>query len=132
MSGARGGFPARGVAERLLALEAAVAELRAQGRASVGSGKTAAEAKRQAAGGAAPAPADPDGAAGGEKAVSEGEPSGPERLAGMLGSARLAAALVRAGYTSPEAVASAPDEALLAVDGVAEKALKLIREKVTP
>lgn len=123
---------AKGVAERLLALETAVAELREQVRAPVGSGGTAAKAKKQAAGGTAPAPADPDGAAGGEKTVSEGAPSGLERLAEALGNARLAAVLVRAGYTSPEAVASAPDEALLAVDGVAEKALKLIREKVTP
>ncbi len=32
--------------------------------------------------------------------------------------------------TSVEAVAAAPDEALLAVDGVGEKALGVIREKV--
>ena len=53
-----------------------------------------------------------------------------EQLAQRLGNARLAAVLVRAGYTSAEAVAAAPDAALLAVDGVGDKALKLIREKV--
>ena len=58
------------------------------------------------------------------------EPSGLEQLAQRLGNSRLAAVLVRAGYTSIEAVAAAPDEALLAVDGVGDKALKLIREKV--
>ena len=62
------------------------------------------------------------------------EPSGLEQLVQRLGpkhsDARLAAVLVRAGYTSVEAVVAAPDEALLAVDGVGEKALKLIREKV--
>ena len=58
------------------------------------------------------------------------EPTGLEQLAQRLGNARLAAVLVRAGYTSVEAVAAAPDEALLAVDGVGEKALKVIREKV--
>ena len=58
------------------------------------------------------------------------EPTGMEELAQRLGNARLAAVLVRAGYTSVEAVAAAPDAALLAVDGVGDKALKSIREKV--
>jgi hypothetical protein len=53
-----------------------------------------------------------------------------ERLAQVLGNSRLAAVLVRAGYTSPEAVAEAPDEALLAIDGVGDRALKVIREKL--
>src|SRR5512134_331366 len=51
-------------------------------------------------------------------------------LAQLLGNARLAAVLARAGYTSIEAVAAAPDAALLAVDGIGDKALKLMREKV--
>lgn len=89
---------AMGIAERLLALETAVAALQAEVR-----------------GEEAPAP----------------PPTGAERLAQLLGSARLASVLVRAGYTSPEAVGAASDEALLAVDGVAEKTLRLIREKVT-
>ena len=55
---------------------------------------------------------------------ADDEPSGLERLAQQLGNARMAAVLVRAGYTSPEAVGAAPDEALLAIDGVSEKALR--------
>ena len=51
-------------------------------------------------------------------------------LAQRLGNARLAAVLVRAGYTSVEAVAAAPDEALLAVDGVGDKALAAIRARL--
>ena len=62
--------------------------------------------------------------------VGESEPSELEQLAQRLGNARLAAVLVRAGYTSVEAVAAAPDEALLAIDGVGDKALQLIRQKV--
>ncbi|MFN8464559.1 MAG: hypothetical protein U0X20_03375 [Caldilineaceae bacterium] len=94
--------PAPGIGERLLALEVAVAALQTEVRALAGAG--------------APAPA---------PAVTE-----LEKLAQQLGNARLAAVLVRAGYTSVEAVAAAPDEALLAVDGVGEKALKAIRAKV--
>ena len=94
--------PAPGIGERLLALEAAVAALQAEVRAMVGAGLPA------------PAPAATE----------------LELLAQRLGNARLAAVLVRAGYTSVEAVAAAPDEALLVVDGVGEKALKAIREKV--
>ena len=48
----------------------------------------------------------------------QSEPSDMERLAQQLGNARLAAVLVRAGYTSSEAVVVAGDEALLAIDGV--------------
>ena len=57
-------------------------------------------------------------------------PTALEQLAQQLGNARLAAVLVRAGYTSVEAVAAAPDAALLAVDGVGDKALKAIRAKL--
>jgi hypothetical protein len=87
---------ALGIADRLLALETAVAELQ----------------KMVGAGIPAPTP----------------EPSGVEQLAQQLGNARLAAVLVRAGYTSPAAVAAAPDEALQAIDGIGAKALKLIRQ----
>jgi hypothetical protein len=91
---------AMGIAERLRALESAVAELQTGVR-----GKEA------------PAPTPP---------VIDSE-----RLAQLLGNSRLASVLARAGYASPAAVAEASDEQLLAIDGVAEKALKLIREKVT-
>ncbi len=93
---------APGIGERLLALEAGVAALKAELRMLIGAGKAAPVA----------------------------EPTGLEQLAQQLGNARLAAVLVRAGYTSVEAVAAAPDDALLAVDGVGEKALAAIREKV--
>jgi hypothetical protein len=100
---------ASGIAERLLALEMAVAELRELATSvALGAGKPA------------PTP---------EPAIKN-EPSGVEQLAQWLGNSRLAAVLVRAGYTSVEAVAAAPDEALLAVDGVGDKALKAIREKL--
>ncbi|MFN8466323.1 MAG: hypothetical protein U0X20_12270 [Caldilineaceae bacterium] len=99
---------APGIGERLLALELAVAGLQAELKGIVGAGKPT------------PTP---------EPAVKS-EPSGIEQLAQRLGNARLAAVLARAGYTSTEAVAAAPNEALLAVDGVGDKALKLIREKV--
>jgi hypothetical protein len=101
---------APGIADRLLALEAAVAELRAELQALV-----------QGVG--CPAPTR-------DREVVKGEPSDLIRLAQLLGNARLAAVLVRAGYTSPEAVMAAPDEALLAIDGLGERALKVIREKV--
>ncbi len=91
--------PASGIGDRLLALEAAVAEL----RTLIGAATTAPAA----------------------------EPTGLEELAHQLGNARLAAVLVRAGYTSIEAVAAAPDEALLAVDGVGEKALATIRARLS-
>ena len=100
--------PARGIGDRLLALEAAVAALQGELRTWIGAGTPA------------PSP---------EPAIKN-EPSGLEQLAQQLGSARLAAVLVRAGYTSPEAVAAAPDAALLAIDGVGDKALKAIRDKV--
>jgi hypothetical protein len=105
--------PAPGIGERLLALEAAVSALQAEVREL---------ATSVAWGAAKPAPT-PEPAA-------KNEPSGLEQLAQRLGNARLAAVLVRAGYTSLDAGAAAPDEALLAVDGVGDKALKLIREKV--
>ena len=98
--------PAQGIGERLLALELAVAALQEEVRTLAGAGSPA------------PAPAATD----------------LEQLAQQLGpkrsDARLAAVLVRAGYTSVEAVAAAPDAALLAVDGVGDKALKAIREKL--
>ena len=93
---------ASGIADRLLALELAVAALQAELRTLIGAGE--------------PAPAPP---------ATE-----LELLAQRLGNARLAAVLVRAGYTSVEAVAAAPDAALLAIDGVGDKALKAIREKL--
>ena len=95
---AGGALPAGGIGERLLALEAKVAEL----CALIGAGK--------------PAPVF------GSTAL--------EQMAQQLGNARLAAVLVRAGYTSLEAVAAAPDEALIAIDGVGEKALKAIRARL--
>ena len=94
--------PAPGIGDRLLALEAAVAALQAELRTLIGTG--------------VPAPA--------------AEPTGLEQLAQQLGNARLAAVLVRAGYTSIDAVVAAPDEALLAVDGVGEKALAAIRARL--
>ena len=95
-----GGAP--GIGERLLALELAVAALQAELRTLMGAGTP-------------PPPS---------------APTALEQLAQQLGNARLAAVLVRAGYTSREAVAAAPDEALLAIDGIGDKALKTIREKV--
>ena len=97
---------APGIGERLLALEVAVAALQAELRVEV----------RALAGAGAPAPA---------PAATE-----LELLAQRLGNARLAAVLVRAGYTSIEAVAAAPDEALLAIDGVGERALGAIRARL--
>ena len=90
---------APGIADRLLALETAVAQLQAIVR---GQGQ--------------PAPQTPL--------------TDTERLAQLLGNTRLASVLVRAGFTSPEAVVAATDEELLQVDGIAEKALKLIRRRV--
>ena len=100
--------PAPGIGDRLLALEAAVATLQAELKQIVGAG--------------VPAPL--------PEPIVKNEPSSLEQLAQRLGNARLAAVLVRAGYTSVDAVAAAPDDALLAVDGVGEKALKSIREHV--
>ena len=54
-------------------------------------------------------------------AAPAAEPTALEHLAQELGNSRLAAVLVRAGYTSVEAIAAAPDEALLAVDGVGRR-----------
>jgi hypothetical protein len=96
---------ALGVAERLLALEAAVAELR-----------TLVQGMEQGATAVAPTPAVPAGDL--------------QRLEQALGNARMAAVLVRAGYTSPEAVAAAPDAALLAIDGIGDKALAAIRARL--
>jgi hypothetical protein len=102
MAGAGGQGAAGGIGDRLLALELAVAALQAELWAAIGAGVAAPPAA----------------------------PTGVEELAERLGNARLAAVLVRAGYTSVAAVAAAPDAALLAVDGVGEKALKTIREKM--
>ncbi len=44
--------------------------------------------------------------------------------------ARLAAVLARAGYATATAVAGAGDAQLLGIDGVSEKALRQIREKM--
>jgi predicted flap endonuclease-1-like 5' DNA nuclease len=120
--GARG--PALGVAERLLALEAAVAALAREVQAlraaggtttggTAGAGKTAAHEQGESDA------ADPP--AGG---------SGAEQLEALLGNARLAAVLVGAGYGSPAAVAAAGDDDLLEIDGVGARALRVIREKV--
>jgi len=133
---------ALGVAERLLALEAAVTaikgELRTLAAASTATAGSTQPKTRTKVRPAADVFADDDsgaevdGADGGTPEPSAGgeEPSGPERLAQMLGNARLAAVLVRAGYTSPEAVAGAADEALLEIDGVSERALRLMRAKL--
>lgn len=130
---------ALGVAERLLALEAAVAAIRGELRtlAAGGTGGSTQPKPRSKSRGAADAWADDAGvgqaagADGGAAEEGEGEEtSGPERLAGVLGNARMAAVLVRGGYTSPEAVAAAADEELLALDGVTERALRLIRARL--
>ncbi len=116
MDASGGACAASGVAERLLALETAVAELKAQvqgGPTTVGATTVAWH----------PTPTP-------EPGVTKSEPSELEQLAQRLGNARLAAVLVRAGYTSVEAVKAAPDAALLAIDGVGDKALQVIREKV--
>lgn len=104
---------AGGIGERLLALEASVAALQAELRelattVALGVGKPA------------PTP----------EPTVKNEPSGMEQLAQRLGNSRLAAVLVRAGYTSVEAVVAAPNEALLAVDGVGDKALAAIRTRL--
>jgi hypothetical protein len=106
---------ALGIAERLLALERAVAEL-----------QTAFDATGASATGACKTP--PGGATG----EPEGRAGllGAEQLAGVLGNARLAAVLVREGYGSPEALRAAGDAELLAIDGVSARALRLIREKL--
>ena len=54
----------------------------------------------------------------------------PDNIDGLdqLFSRRLVAALVRAGYTSPEAVRIATDEALNAVGGIGPATLREIRE----
>ncbi|MFN8463954.1 MAG: hypothetical protein U0X20_00325 [Caldilineaceae bacterium] len=133
---------ALGVAERLLALEAAVAEIRSQlrtlaagGTGTAGSTQTKARTKTRPAADVLPgdvSSADVDGADAGAPEADAGdeEASGAERLAQMLGNARLAAALVRAGYASPEAAGAAADGDLLAIDGVSERALRLIRTRL--
>jgi predicted flap endonuclease-1-like 5' DNA nuclease len=65
-----------------------------------------------------------EGAAGASGRVSMETP-----LAPLLGNARLAAVLARAGFGTVSEVAAAGDEQLLKIDGVSEKALRLIREK---
>ena len=55
---------------------------------------------------------------------------GEDALAEVLKNARLAAVLARAGYGTTTAVAGAGDEQLLAIDGVSEKALRQIRERI--
>lgn len=50
-------------------------------------------------------------------------------LASLLNS-RLSNILAKAGYTTLESLKDASDEQLLAIDGVSEKTLKLIREKI--
>lgn len=60
-------------------------------------------------------------------------PAEPEVNAGDLQAllnVRLARALVTGGFKSVEDVRSATDESLLSVDGITEKGLAVIREKV--
>ncbi|MFN8469027.1 MAG: hypothetical protein U0X20_25950 [Caldilineaceae bacterium] len=133
---------ALGVAERLLALEAAVAEIRGQlrtlaagGTGTAGSPQAKTRTKVRPAADTLvdePSGAEVDGVSGGAPEADAGdeELSGPERLVQTLGNARLAAVLVRAGCVSPEAVAAAADEDLLAIDGVSERALRLIRARL--
>ena len=106
---------AMGIAERLLALESAVVELQAvvQGQ------------------GRFPEEGLPGRESSGKTLFREAPAADTERLAQLLRNTRLAAVLARAGYGSPEAVAAAPDEALTAIDGVGDKALKQIHERVT-
>lgn len=129
---------ALGVAERLLALEAAVAAIRGELRtlAAGGTGggtqpKTRTKSRPSADVAADDTGTDVGGADGSALDPDAGEePAGPGRLAQMLGNARMASVLVRGGYTSPEAVAAAADEELLALDGVTERALRLIRARL--
>jgi hypothetical protein len=51
-------------------------------------------------------------------------------LAEALGNSRLASVLIKAGFTTLEAVRDAADDDLLAVSGVNEKGLAQIREKL--
>ncbi len=53
-----------------------------------------------------------------------------DALAEVLKNGRLAAVLARAGYGTTTAVAGAGDAQLLAIDGVSEKALRQIRERI--
>lgn len=57
------------------------------------------------------------------------EPVGLDLLA-RLGSQRLTLALVGAGYTTAEQVQAAPDEELLAIDGIGPAALAQIRKRL--
>jgi hypothetical protein len=61
--------------------------------------------------------------------VAHGEKPESAALAALV-NGRLAAILLRAGYETPGQVQAATDAELLAVDGISEKALALIREKV--
>lgn len=112
------------VAERLLALEGAVAALGVE----VGVLRAAAGAAAGAAGARETLAADGQGESGAEETAG-GSP-GAAQLAQLLENARLADVLARAGYGSPAAVAGAADEELLAIDGVGARALRLIRERV--
>ncbi|MFN8469361.1 MAG: hypothetical protein U0X20_27645 [Caldilineaceae bacterium] len=53
-----------------------------------------------------------------------------DALTEVLKNGRLAAVLARAGYATTTAVAGAGDEQLLGIDGVSEKALRQIRERI--
>lgn len=53
-----------------------------------------------------------------------------DALTEVLKNARLAAVLARAGYATTTAVAGAGDDQLLGIDGVSEKALRQIRERI--
>jgi DNA-directed RNA polymerase alpha subunit len=63
-------------------------------------------------------------------AVSRSEETDATPLAPLLGNTRLAAVLARAGFGTVSSLAAASDEQLLKIDGVSEKALKQIRERV--
>lgn len=73
-----------------------------------------------------------DGTAGGTMdapGVVHGEKPESATLAALL-NGRVAAILLRGGYGTPAQVRAASDAELLALDGVSEKALAMIREKV--
>ncbi|MFN8468270.1 MAG: hypothetical protein U0X20_22110 [Caldilineaceae bacterium] len=62
--------------------------------------------------------------------TAAGDGRDEDALAEVLKNGRLAAVLARAGYGTTTAVAGAGDEQLLGIDGVSEKALRQIRERI--
>jgi hypothetical protein len=110
---------ALGVAERLLALEGAVAALQAAVGA-LGGTAGAGSSTGSSMGSSTGASAGPGGAS----------PAGAEQLADALGNPRLAAVLLREGYGSPDAVRAAADGEVLEIHGIGPRARRLIREKL--